>query len=42
LHNLKNIAPDGGLYDEFIERITHLRANPPGTDWDGVWKFETK
>ena len=42
LHNLKNIAPEGGLYDEFIERITHLRANPPGTDWDGVWKFETK
>ena len=42
LHNLKKIAPDGGLYDEFIERITHLRANPPGTDWDGVWKFETK
>jgi adenylate cyclase len=42
LHNLKNITPDGGLYDEFIERIKHLRANPPGTDWDGVWKFETK
>jgi adenylate cyclase len=41
LHNLKNMAPDGGLYDEFIERIKHLRASPPGTDWDGVWKFET-
>jgi adenylate cyclase len=42
LQNLKKIAPDGGLYDEFLERISHLRANPPGTDWDGVWKFETK
>jgi adenylate cyclase len=42
LQNLKKIAPDGGLYDEFLERVSHLRANPPGTDWDGVWKFETK
>jgi adenylate cyclase len=42
LHNLKGRAADGTLYDEFIERISHLRANPPGTDWDGVWKFETK
>ena len=42
LLNLKKGAADGGLYDEFLERITHLRAQPPGSDWDGVWKFETK
>ena len=42
LINLKNTALDGGLYDEFLDRIKYLRANPPGTEWDGVWKFETK
>ena len=26
----------------FIERIAHLRANPPGPNWDGVWEFQTK
>jgi adenylate cyclase len=30
------------LYSIFLERITHLRASPPGLDWDGVWAFETK
>jgi len=42
LLNLKKAASDGGLYDEFLERIAHLREKPPGSDWDGVWKFETK
>jgi adenylate cyclase len=42
LHNLKKTVPDTGLYDEFLERIKYFRANPPGTDWDGAWKFETK
>lgn len=26
----------------FLERIAHLKANPPGTGWDGVWEFQTK
>ena len=42
LHDLKTRTPNGALYDEFIDRIKHLRANPPGSGWDGVWKFETK
>jgi len=42
LLNLREDAADGGLYDEFLERIAHLRAHSPGADWDGVWKFETK
>ncbi|MBI1965081.1 MAG: adenylate/guanylate cyclase domain-containing protein [Betaproteobacteria bacterium] len=42
LLNLRKMTADGGLYDEFLERIGRLRANPPGADWDGVWKFETK
>jgi len=42
LLNLRKLAPESGLYEVFIERITHFRANPPGTDWDGAWNFETK
>ncbi len=42
LINIKKAAADSGLYDEFLERIGHLRKNPPDADWDGVWKFETK
>jgi len=42
LQDLKKTAADSGLYDEFLERITQLREEPPGSDWDGVWKFETK
>ncbi|MEK9725359.1 MAG: adenylate/guanylate cyclase domain-containing protein, partial [Rhodospirillaceae bacterium] len=26
----------------FLGRIAHLKAEPPGGDWDGVWTFETK
>jgi adenylate cyclase len=42
LIDLKKTALDSGLYDEFLDRIMYLRANPPGAEWDGVWKFETK
>jgi hypothetical protein len=26
----------------FAERATYLLDHPPGADWDGVTKFETK
>ncbi|MEQ1877485.1 MAG: adenylate/guanylate cyclase domain-containing protein [Bdellovibrionia bacterium] len=26
----------------FLERIEHFIKNPPGPDWDGVWKMTTK
>jgi adenylate cyclase len=42
LINLKKATLDGALYEEFLERIAMLRANPPGKGWDGVHKFETK
>jgi adenylate cyclase len=42
LINLKKATPDGALYEEFLERVVKLRAQPPGPGWDGVWKFETK
>ena len=31
-----------GLYDMYQERIAAYRAEPPGTDWDGVYEAETK
>jgi adenylate cyclase len=31
-----------GLYTLYLERIAVYREHPPGDDWDGVTKFETK
>ncbi len=31
------------LYEKvYVERIAHYRKEPPGADWDGSWKFDTK
>ncbi|HEX8979842.1 MAG TPA: adenylate/guanylate cyclase domain-containing protein [Parasulfuritortus sp.] len=37
-----NAAAPGKLYDVYLERIAHFRANPPPADWDGVFTFTTK
>jgi adenylate cyclase len=42
LLNLQRLAPGSHLYEVYAERVAHYRKNPPGPDWDGVWKFETK
>ncbi len=42
LLNLSRLAPDRALYAKYMERVSHLRKDPPGADWKGVWKFETK
>ena len=42
LINLLKVVPNSGLYKMFLERIAHLRKNPPEDGWDGSWKFETK
>ena len=42
LLNLSRMAPDRALYAKYAERVSHLRKEPPGADWKGVWKFETK
>ena len=42
LINLAKMNPGSGLYALFLERIAHLRENPPEHGWDGSWKFETK
>jgi len=42
LLNLKNGDPERKLYQVYLERIGYFRANPPGSDWDGVFTFTTK
>jgi len=42
LVNLHQLNPTLGLYRIFSGKISECRANPPGPDWDGVTKFETK
>ena len=42
LFNLQRLAPGAHLYEVYAERVVHYRKDPPGPDWDGVWKFETK
>ena len=42
LINLQKMNPACVLYAVFLDRIAHLRANPPEQRWDGSWKFETK
>ncbi|MBY0238192.1 MAG: adenylate/guanylate cyclase domain-containing protein [Burkholderiaceae bacterium] len=37
-----NAAHPRGLYTLYLERIAIYREQPPGEDWDGVTKFETK
>ncbi len=31
-----------GFYDLYAERLGEFRAEPPGKDWDGVYRAETK
>jgi adenylate cyclase len=42
LINLQKANPGRVVYQLYIDRIAHYRANPPGDDWDGAFRFETK
>jgi adenylate cyclase len=43
LFNLQKQVPGSPLYSQtFVERISYLRANPPGKGWDGAFTFKTK
>jgi adenylate cyclase len=42
LLELRQRAGKRRLYPAFLARIAHLRANPPGSDWDGAFAFDTK
>ena len=41
LLNLSRTSPHK-LYDVYMERVAHYRKDPPGDEWDGSWKFDTK
>ena len=34
--------PSDGPSGIFLERVSLLRATPPGSDWDGVWRMKSK
>jgi len=36
------LKPDDGPTAVFVDRIRTMRADPPPTDWDGVWRFSHK
>ena len=40
--NLLRLNPDCHLYEIYAGKIVEHRAHPPGENWDGVTKFETK
>jgi adenylate cyclase len=40
--NLQKVESEGKLCRTFLQRIAFLRANPPESDWDGSFTFETK
>ena len=42
LNKLMQGEPNCFLYEVYAERITAMRANPPGPDWDGVTKYDSK
>lgn len=30
------------LSETYLKRAQHMKANPPGDDWDGVWRMKSK
>ena len=42
LETLMQAEPNCFLYEVYAERINAMRANPPGADWDGVTKYDSK
>ena len=42
LLNLIREYPSRLLYRVFLDRIGVFRKNPPGEQWDGAYRFETK
>ncbi|HEX8947824.1 MAG TPA: adenylate/guanylate cyclase domain-containing protein [Dissulfurispiraceae bacterium] len=42
LRGLQEAFSHRSLYTLYLERIAYFRANPPETDWDGVFKFLNK
>jgi adenylate cyclase len=42
LLNLQKLEPNSGLYGVYLKRVEYFRKHPPGSQWDGVFDFETK
>ncbi len=42
LINLQKAHPSRALYALYIGRIAHYRQEPPGPEWDGAFRFDTK
>lgn len=42
LNEIKALDGEQVLYDLYAKRIEVFRSEPPGADWDGVTKFDTK
>jgi adenylate cyclase len=42
LLELRQRNPGNGLYDKYMERIAHFRAEPPDQNWDGVSECNAK
>ena len=42
LMNLQRMSPEAALYRIYAERVSYFRKNPPASDWDGVFVFQTK
>lgn len=42
LLNLQRVNKDCELYRIYAERVAEYRRTPPGPDWDGVTRFESK
>jgi len=42
LRRLKRISEFQHLRDMYIQRIIRMQAKPPGKDWDGVYRHQSK
>ena len=42
LQGCLELSPNDGPSMVFIERIQQLRLQPPGEDWNGVWRLKAK
>ena len=39
---IRQTNPEHKLYHLYLERIAEFRLNPPGAEWTGVMRFDTK
>jgi adenylate cyclase len=42
MKTLRFASPETKLYKIYLARIAEYRSNPPGDDWNGLWKWTTK